>query len=1063
VHNRILSRRRRATAALITCSVLSSLASAADTTWVGPAAGNWDTAANWNNGTPTLNNFAFIDNAAAGNAVVTIGTGLSRNVGTLNISAGDAVAVSNNSFLQLSGDGTNAAFINAGTLQVNSTASSTLFRLTATGVGTISGGGTIVLSGANAGLSGVAASRFINIDNFIRGQGNIGAELITFDNRGTIAADVSGGTLTLDPDGNSGVNSLFINTGTLVASDGGTLLLTGASGGSFTNTGGQIMAGNNSQVRYVSGAIVTGGILSSSGTGANRVAASASATFVNVTNNGLMVAENNSDLGITSSLINNGTVSVESTVNATDIEIQNDTIISGNGVIVLSGALPGINGAAASRLTLGAGQTVRGQGRIGQEVITITNNGLILADANAGTMTIDPDGNSGTNSFMLNNNLMRATNGATLLLTGSGGGTFSNVNGTITADDNSVVLLQTNASVTGGTFNTNGSGSVRVGVSQDAFFTNITNNGLMVAENNSDFGVGTSLVNNGTIAIEAGANATDLEIQNDTTISGTGVIILSGGNAGINGAAASRLTLGAGQTVRGQGRIGQELITITNNGLILADANAGTMTIDPDGNSGTNSFMLNNNLMRATNGATLLLTGSGGGTFSNVNGTITADDNSVVLLQTNASVTGGTFNTNGSGSVRVGAGQDAFFTNITSNGLMVGENNSDFGIATSFVNNGTIAVEAGANATDLEIQNDTTISGTGVIILSGGNAGINGAAGSRLTLGSGQTLRGQGAVMQEVITMTNNGVVSADVPGAVMTLDPDGNSGSNSFMLNNGTLRATNGGTLRLTGSSGGTFTGNGPVIADTGSTVETLTSAIATIGPVSGAGTVSIAGASNVQARHYRVGTLSVSSATARVAAGGGTLGTSIVNALSLAGTARLDLSDHDLAIDYSGSSVLNSIRASIATGFAGGAWNGVGINSSAAAASTSPKTALGYAEASQILSPGGGVFSGVAVDGTTVLVKYTVAGDANLSGNVNLDDFTALAANFGNAGVWTTGDFNYNGLVNLDDFTILAASFGQTLPADVARGAAVPEPAGAIGALVAAVVGLSRRRRSR
>ncbi len=872
MHNRILSRRRRATAALITCSVLSSLASAADTTWVGPAAGNWDTAANWNNGTPTLNNFAFIDNAAAGNAVVTIGTGLSRNVGTLNISAGDAVAVSNNSFLQLSGDGTNAAFINAGTLQVNSTASSTLFRLTATGVGTISGGGTIVLSGANAGLSGVAASRFINIDNFIRGQGNIGAELITFDNRGTIAADVSGGTLTLDPDGNSGVNSLFINTGTLVASDGGTLLLTGASGGSFTNTGGQIMAGNNSQVRYVSGAIVTGGILSSSGTGANRVAASASATFVNVTNNGLMVAENNSDLGITSSLINNGTVSVESTVNATDIEIQNDTIISGNGVIVLSGALPGINGAAASRLTLGAGQTVRGQGRIGQEVITITNNGLILADANAGTMTIDPDGNSGTNSFMLNNNLMRATNGATLLLTGSGGGTFSNVNGTITADDNSVVLLQTNASVTGGTFNTNGSGSVRVG-----------------------------------------------------------------------------------------------------------------------------------------------------------------------------------------------AGQDAFFTNITSNGLMVGENNSDFGIATSFVNNGTIAVEAGANATDLEIQNDTTISGTGVIILSGGNAGINGAAGSRLTLGSGQTLRGQGAVMQEVITMTNNGVVSADVPGAVMTLDPDGNSGSNSFMLNNGTLRATNGGTLRLTGSSGGTFTGNGPVIADTGSTVETLTSAIATIGPVSGAGTVSIAGASNVQARHYRVGTLSVSSATARVAAGGGTLGTSIVNALSLAGTARLDLSDHDLAIDYSGSSVLNSIRASIATGFAGGAWNGVGINSSAAAASTSPKTALGYAEASQILSPGGGVFSGVAVDGTTVLVKYTVAGDANLSGNVNLDDFTALAANFGNAGVWTTGDFNYNGLVNLDDFTILAASFGQTLPADVARGAAVPEPAGAIGALVAAVVGLSRRRRSR
>ena len=86
---------------------------AADTTYIGPAAGSWDVAANWNNGTPTLNNLAFIDNGVAGDVVVTIGSGVTRNVGTLNISAGDTVAVSNNSFLQLGGDGTNAAFVTA--------------------------------------------------------------------------------------------------------------------------------------------------------------------------------------------------------------------------------------------------------------------------------------------------------------------------------------------------------------------------------------------------------------------------------------------------------------------------------------------------------------------------------------------------------------------------------------------------------------------------------------------------------------------------------------------------------------------------------------------------------------------------------------------------------------------------------------------------------------------------------------------------------------------------------------------------------------------------------------
>ncbi len=70
-----------------------------------------------------------------------------------------------------------------------------------------------------------------------------------------------------------------------------------------------------------------------------------------------------------------------------------------------------------------------------------------------------------------------------------------------------------------------------------------------------------------------------------------------------------------------------------------------------------------------------------------------------------------------------------------------------------------------------------------------------------------------------------------------------------------------------------------------------------------------------------------------------------------------------------------------------------------------------------------------------------FVLAADATRDRNVNLDDFTALAANFGASDrVFSQGDFNYDQSVNLDDFTILATQFGKTLPApgDLPRGPA-------------------------
>jgi hypothetical protein len=64
-----------------------------------------------------------------------------------------------------------------------------------------------------------------------------------------------------------------------------------------------------------------------------------------------------------------------------------------------------------------------------------------------------------------------------------------------------------------------------------------------------------------------------------------------------------------------------------------------------------------------------------------------------------------------------------------------------------------------------------------------------------------------------------------------------------------------------------------------------------------------------------------------------------------------------------------------------------------------------------------------------------FVLGADANRDRTVNIGDFSALAANFNQAGTFSQGDFNYSGTVEIGDFSILASKFNNTLPA--ARGA--------------------------
>jgi hypothetical protein len=193
----------------------------------------------------------------------------------------------------------------------------------------------------------------------------------------------------------------------------------------------------------------------------------------------------------------------------------------------------------------------------------------------------------------------------------------------------------------------------------------------------------------------------------------------------------------------------------------------------------------------------------------------------------------------------------------------------------------------------------------------------------------------------------------------------------------------------------------------------------------------------------------------------GGGATSTSRVHSLSFEEignvvNGRWDLGKNRLVVDYSGASPADAIRRYLSSG----ATMGTGLFSRAAATDPTHSTALGYAESSAIFGASGGVFTDLFVDGTAILIKYTLYGDANFDTTVDTIDFNALAANFGGSGKqWTQGDFDCSGTVNTVDFNLLALTFSQSLPAS-GDFALVPEPGLSVAAFI---VCLSARRARR
>lgn len=215
------------------------------------------------------------------------------------------------------------------------------------------------------------------------------------------------------------------------------------------------------------------------------------------------------------------------------------------------------------------------------------------------------------------------------------------------------------------------------------------------------------------------------------------------------------------------------------------------------------------------------------------------------------------------------------------------------------------------------------------------------------------------------------------------------------------------------------------------------------------GAYTVNLGGSANLAADSLAIanGTLTLADAQGSAVK---------TKSVAIGYTATLRLDGATLAVDYGAASPLATLVAKFLEGRLTSTDQTIGIVEAAALGLTS--------------------FGGVSVDGTTLLLRGTLRGDATLDGTVNFDDLLKLAQGYGattGAG-WAQGDTDYNGAVNFDDLLALAQNYGQsaTLAGDMLKDlgyasfagdwaravALVPEPA-SLG--LVALLGVARRKR--
>jgi hypothetical protein len=731
---------------------------------------------------PALNNTVTIDGTTHG--AITI--------------AGTYSAVNNTSSVLI------GTIKNTGTIQLAAAANNTL--LTISGAVSFTGAGTVTMSSSNGGIPIINetgnSAVLTNVDNTIQGVGQIGNNGLAVVNQSTILANQTPGTLFLN-------SASLTNQGLLEAIAGGTM----QPSTTINNAGGTIEAsGATSAMQFLNGTTIQGGTLTTANSGVLGAATNNTITLDGTTNKalnnaGTFTAANNSSTILVGTINNTGLIQVLATANNTFITVSGKVSLTGAGTVTLSfpgGGSPIINETGNSAVLTNVDNTIQGAGQIGNNGLTLVNQGTINANQASATLVINPAGTT-------NPGLLEATAG-TLQLANS---VLNNAGGNIKVSGaSSSVQFVNSATIQGGTLTSAGGGVMGVAANNTITLDGTAQGQLSIvgtytaANNSSTILVGT-ISNTGTILVNAIANNTFLTVAGAVSLTGGGTVTMSMAGAGqpiINETGNGAVLTNVSNTIQGAGQIGNNGLALVNHGTINANATGATLTINP-------ASTTNPGLLEATAG-TLQLAIS---VVNNAGGTIeVAGSASSVQFVANATIQGGTLATATGGVLGVAANQGITLDGttqgpLTISGAYTAANNSSTILVGTINNTGAILVNATANNTFLTISSGATLSGGGVLTLSSTAGGIPiiNETGNGVTLtNANNTIQGVGQIGNNGLTFVNQaaGIVDANIPGAVLLLN-------SAILTNQGFLEATNGGVLQTNttiNSQNATITANG-------------------------------------------------------------------------------------------------------------------------------------------------------------------------------------------------------------------------------------------------------------
>ena len=466
---------------------------------------------------------------------------------------------------------------------------------------------------------------------------------------------------------------------------------------------------------------------------------------------------------------NNGLILIggQDALQDSSLIIWNNTNANGaNGRIRLSappnhGAFLSASSGTGYLLVNWPSHTIEGNGTIR---VRLQNDGLVDANVAGRTLTFESPHN------IDNNNLVRARNGGSLLLSMPNGdlGFRQFGQGRIIIENGSSLALvgAGNQGLAGGRLQTIGSGVVTVFTQgfpiQDIHFEA---GSRMTFSGNAGIYIGPLGIENDGLIHTGPSGFIASRFGESTTLTGTGRMQLEGGVlASLFGGGGYAMVNGAGHTIGGFGTIA---LALTNQGEVLADRNG--LTTGPGQLTLQTSAQVNNGTMVARGGGSLRLQSTT--LTQNAQGLVRAEQDSALVLEgTNPTVIGGTLATSGNGVIYPDTAT-ARLENLTlaSGTHVVVPCSRELTLAGSINNRGTLTVDnagCGPNYAILRGSGATTLGQSGEVRLradtSSGNVTLT-SGGGPLTLGPGQVLTGTGRLGGELQV---NGAIAPDQPYA---------------------------------------------------------------------------------------------------------------------------------------------------------------------------------------------------------------------------------------------------------------------------------------------------------